>query len=399
MRLFAKHYREAQLFMPERFAKREFGFMFFDRSFVIRHTGFQSRASLKKYLVENTPSHVYYSSAYYEKPSAPTMAEKKWLGADLIFDLDADHIKGSANLPFPDMLSAVKREVIRLLDDFILADFGFSPKEVRVVFSGGRGYHIHISHPSVLQLRSHERREIVDYITGTGLDIDWVFPKELFEVSKVGDRLHTRSKRRMAKLTDGGWLARTRRGIDDLFQKLEGMQQEERVNYLWRLCSESGIPYSRKSIEGLDSELFVPHGGRRGIDRMRQDDNFEVFSSDRYLNQFLEIIKRITAVEIAGETDEPVTSDVKRLIRLPSSIHGKTGFEVVSMQRDDLDDFDPFVDAVPEAFSDDEVNIHCKEESKLELKGKSYVLKEGDNSVPEYLAVHAICRRLASIKN
>ncbi|MCA1813180.1 MAG: hypothetical protein LC624_04420 [Halobacteriales archaeon] len=32
---------------------------------------------------------------------------------------------------------------------------------------------------------------------------------------------------------------------------------------------------------------------------------------------------------MTGETDEPVTSDVKRLIRLPGSVHGKTGLRVV----------------------------------------------------------------------
>jgi DNA primase small subunit len=37
MNMFSRHYREAPLIMPERFAKREFGFMFFDREFVMRH--------------------------------------------------------------------------------------------------------------------------------------------------------------------------------------------------------------------------------------------------------------------------------------------------------------------------------------------------------------------------
>ena len=104
MSMFSKHYREAALAMPDRFAKREFGFMFFDRDFVMRHLGFPTRAALKKYLVEQVPSHAYYSCAYYEKPDAPTMAEKKWLGADLIFDLDADHVEGAKDLPYEKML-------------------------------------------------------------------------------------------------------------------------------------------------------------------------------------------------------------------------------------------------------------------------------------------------------
>ena len=41
-----------------------------------------------------------------------------------------------------------------------------------MAFSGGRGYHIHIFDPKVLTLESPERREIVDYITGLGIDFD-----------------------------------------------------------------------------------------------------------------------------------------------------------------------------------------------------------------------------------
>ena len=92
---FARHYRDAHLLMPDRFTKREFGFMFFDRSFMMRHLGFPTQAALKRYLVEHTPAHAYYSSAYYERPDAPTMAEKNWLAADLLFDLDADHVEGA----------------------------------------------------------------------------------------------------------------------------------------------------------------------------------------------------------------------------------------------------------------------------------------------------------------
>jgi DNA primase small subunit len=51
MNMFSKHYREASLTMPERFSKREFGFMFFDRQGMMRHVGFPTRAALKKYLV------------------------------------------------------------------------------------------------------------------------------------------------------------------------------------------------------------------------------------------------------------------------------------------------------------------------------------------------------------
>ncbi|MCJ7489245.1 MAG: DNA primase catalytic subunit PriS, partial [Thermoplasmata archaeon] len=216
MKLFAKHYTESPLDMPERFARREFGFMFFDRTFMMRHMAFPSRAALKKYLVEQTPSHAYYSTAYYEKPDAPTMPEKSWLGADLLFDLDADHVEGTKGLSYEQMLGRVKREVKRLIDEFLNEDLGFDEGDLKIVFSGGRGYHVHVNSQKVLKLTSHERREIVDYVTGTGLDLDWVFPRSAFEQSRFKDRPGVSHRRAMPTRADGGWKRRIRRGIEEL---------------------------------------------------------------------------------------------------------------------------------------------------------------------------------------
>jgi len=397
MNVFSRHYREEALFMPERFSKREFGFMFFDRDFVMRHLSFPSRAALKKYLVEQVPSHVYYSCAYYEKPDAPTMGEKKWLGADLIFDLDADHVEGAKSLPYDKMLEKVKEEVIRLLDEFLLGDLGFEEDDLRIVFSGGRGYHIHVSNPRVLQLSSHERREIVDYVTGTGLDIDWVFPPTSFETGRFMDRIDTAQKRKMPSATDGGWKGRIRKGIDRLFEELDGRDATTGLARLRELVSKAGISLGKKTLEGVYDDLFAGKSGTRGIDRMRAEDTFEVFSEKRHADAFLAIVEVMVRGDMKGETDEPVTSDIKRLIRLPSSLHGKTGFEVVPMTRDRLDSFNPFDDAVPKAFGEQSVRVTCEKPVQVRLKGSSYSLDQGQNDIPEFVAVHLICRRLAKV--
>ena len=398
MSLFSKHYRGASLFMPERFAKREFGFMFFDRDFVMRHLGFPTRAALKRYLVEQVPSHAYYSCAYYEKPDAPTMVEKKWRGADLIFDLDADHVEGAKSLPYEKMLERVKEEVKRLIDEFLLGDFGFDADDMRIVFSGGRGYHVHINSPRVLKLTSHERREIVDYITGTGLDLDWVFPPSMFETSRFMDRIDTAQKRGMPSIGDGGWRSRIRRGIDDLLTELEGLDSAAGLAKLKAFAAESKLEIGRKTLEGLYEDLFSGPSGRRGADRMRKENTFEVFSKKPHSDAFLQMVEMKVKGRMKGETDEPVTSDIKRLIRLPSSLHGKTGFEVVPMDRDTLDRFDPFEDAVPEAFGEREVHVVCEKPVNVTLKGQGFSLDEGKNTVPEFAAVHLICRRLARIE-
>ncbi|UCE80500.1 MAG: DNA primase small subunit PriS [Methanobacteriota archaeon] len=385
--------------MPDRFAKREFGFMFFDRGFMMRHLAFPSRAALKNYLVENTPAHAYYSTAYYENPDASNMKEKNWLAADLLFDLDADHVRGTEGLPYDQMLGKVKKEVKRLLDEFLLGDLGFDEAETNIVFSGGRGYHVHVRSPRVLKLTSHERREIVDYVTGTDLDIDWVFPSTPFEKSRYRDRTGVAYKRAMPKRGDGGWRGRIRKGIDDLLAELESLPEDEARGLIADVLTKSKRDIGAKTIRGLYSDLFVKSRGRCGADRMREDDIYEVFSEKRNSEAFLDLVNLRVRGDVKGETDEPVTSDVRRLIRLPTSLHGKTGFQVVPLARDELDSFDPFADAAPLAFEKSLVNVICHKPVAVRLRSQHFDLDEGANSVPAYVAVHLVCRSLAAIDN
>src|SRR2546428_1360589 len=92
------------------------------------------------------------------------MEEKGWLGADLVFDLDADHILRVKGMAYEVMLEEVKSEVAKIVDQYLLADFGFDDDAILITFSGGRGYHIHVRDPRAWELHSHERPEIADYI-------------------------------------------------------------------------------------------------------------------------------------------------------------------------------------------------------------------------------------------
>lgn len=398
MNMFSKHYRETSLMMPDRFSKREFGFMFFDRDFVMRHLAFPSRAVLKKHLVEQVPSHAYYSCAYYERPDAPTMAEKKWQGADLIFDLDADHVEGTKDLPYEKMLQRVKEEVKRLIDEFLLGDLGFDVSDLKIVFSGGRGYHVHISNPKVLKLSSHERREIVDYVTGTDLDMDWVFPPTLFETGRWKDRVDVEQRRAMPRLEDGGWRARIRKGIDELLTELDSLPKVEGERRLREMMTESKREIGKKTIEGLYQDLFGGAETKRGADRMRLENTFEVFSEKRHLDAFVDMVEMRVKPKMRGETDEPVTSDIKRLIRLPSSLHGKTGFVVLPMTREKLNSFDPFLDAVSDAFGRRAVKVRLEKPVEVKLRDEAFSLDAGVSTVPEFAAVFLICRRLATLE-
>src|SRR5690606_1530098 len=63
---------------------------------MVRHKHFVTPTHLSSFIKERIPSDVYYSCAYYETPDAE-METKGWSGADLVFDIDADHIPTSCN--------------------------------------------------------------------------------------------------------------------------------------------------------------------------------------------------------------------------------------------------------------------------------------------------------------
>ncbi len=68
------------------------------------------------------------------------------------------------------MLARVKDETLKLVD-MLTDELGFSTKSMSLVFSGGRGYHIHVRDLEIREWGgSPERRELVDYVCGIGID-------------------------------------------------------------------------------------------------------------------------------------------------------------------------------------------------------------------------------------
>src|SRR6266705_4862077 len=406
---FRRYYESTKPILPDRFAKREFGFMFWTPGIVQRHLGFPRREDLRSFLTDRLPSHAYYSSAYYEKPDAPTMEEKGWLGADLIFDLDADHLPGAKSMTYAEMLEAIRLKIIKLYDEFLVEDFGAEERNMRVVFSGGRGYHLHVFDPRVLTLGSHERREIVDWIFGTNFDTRSAFKETVFDTKQFKNHAYSKKKVIIERADlRTGWPRKVIRGLLGLADLLETMDRQQAVEFL------ASVPNVKKEeAENLWENLFKPRGpqgrGLRGVDRLRSQKQIEVLT-DRNVVLVLEILEHLfrtqpdvyrgvslERIKPFGDTDQPVTSDIKRLIRLPSSLHGKTGLQVVPLTRDAIDEFRPLRDAVPQAWTDDSVRMNLKNKINMEIRGEAFNLATGVDEVPQYLAIFLAARGLATV--
>jgi len=373
-RKFAEYYKRAELRLPPELERREWGFVLFDASYprktvMRRHRAFASGAALVSYLRRNAPAHVYYSAALYERPSAG-MDEKGWLGADLIFDLDADHIVEDGK-SYPEMLDVVKRETLKLLD-FLVGDFGFEEDSIEVVFSGSRGYHVHVQDERVRKLGSKERREIVDYVTARGMKIG----RFLVDAVMVDER----GRRRVLRPVSEGWGSRLLRGLVEFLDGIAGMDEEEAFR---SLLSIRGVGERRAAaLMKVIRDAAVMRDIRKGL-------------LPPHLRPVWEEIIERERVKYEDHPDEPVTADVKRLIRMPTSLHGKTGFLVKPLSVRELEGFDPLEDAV--VFGDDEVRVEIRRPASIFLKSTTYKVEEGTEKLPMYAAIFLMCAGVASL--
>jgi len=378
---FRKYYNANKIDLPDRFGRREFAFIFFGGKGMMRHLGFEKRNQFSNFLKEKAPSDIYYSSAYYQKPDAPTMQEKNWMGAELIFDLDSDHLPDVEELNYPQQLEIIKKEFYKLVDNFLLNDFGFDEKYIELFFSGGRGYHCHVKDPDILSLDSGERREIVDYITGRDLKDSLVFHEQVTGRKSYGRISFPSGKTlRMPRPDEPGWRGRVSKGIIEIVNEIKNSD-----NPIEKL-KEYGVKQS-------DAEKLLNDLSDERVKRIKEG---QLDQSKTIRKFFLNSALRKTAVSMcAGETDEPVTCDVKRLIRLPGSLHGKTGFKVEKITIDSLNDFDPLRDAV--VLPDDPVKVELNQPFSIKIKGEEFNLKQVKQELPTYLAVFLIGRKMANI--
>ncbi len=308
LRRFSEYYRKADIEVPS-VEQREFGIGGFDKKIESRHMGFESNAALQNYLIRDTPLYISHSTAYYKFPKATPMEHKGWGGGDLVFDLD---VHGGLFLTREEQ-EKVRDDAIRLVEDFLLSDFGVRRDSLKMVFSGNRGYHVHVRDPAYRMLGGEARREISDYVAGKGLDYRSFFSSPEEDKWKIygpkeGDRGYRgRFYRTAAKVLDENPAAIHRRLLKPEEKALlgEGMRTG-----LW----------SKTSIKDI-------------VDRM-------------------EVVAKMLPVQCI-EVDTGVTIDTKRLIRVPNTLHGSTGLAAKELRS--LDGFEPYRDAA--AFGKEPIRI------------------------------------------
>ena len=370
---FRDHYRAVAPELPPDADEREWGYIPWTAgsgTTMVRHNSLLDLGTLGGFLERERPRHVYFSAGRYHDPGAGTMEAKRWRSADLVFDLDADHLPGvTEETSYAEMLARCKDELLDLLD-ILEGDFGF--EDLTVVFSGGRGYHVHVRDEHVKGLDREGRREVVDYVMANEIEFESLVQTET--VAGLGLKNPTQ-KRTLP--TEGGWGGRVHEHVCTFVDELLSMDEADALDRL-------------QEYDGIGS------GKARGAYNAAKNNRREIEGGNVDVHPAFYQLARILADEVfaaeSAAVDEPVTTDTHRLIRLPGSLHGGSGLAVKRIPRDELTDFDPLRDAIPETFTADEVMVELPSETQLSLRGESFRLPAGNISIPEYVAIFLMVR-------
>ena len=349
LRNFREYYQNTKIEVPW-VERREFGVGGFRKKIESRHMGFTSNQALNNYLVQEVPLFISHSVAYYKFPESTPMERKEWMGGDLIFDLD---VHGGLFLSNEE-IESVKNDAIALQEDFLEKDFGVEKKDMLLVFSGSRGFHIHANAKKFMEMGGKERREIADYVAGAGLDYRKFFSK--IDRYRLGG----------PKKTDWGYKGRLCRMVEKVVEEEPSLihrglkKDEEKAKLL--SCMEDGN-WSKTPIKDIVERIG------RVAERMK--------------------LKTV-------DVDTGVTIDTKRLIRVPNTIHGSTGLAAKKLKS--FEKFHPYHNAL--AFPKGELEVIAAQDlPDQEFAGETMEkMKKGEKrNVPKSYGIYLILREAATL--
>jgi DNA primase small subunit len=335
---------------PEEVESREFGYIPFGGG-MVRHLSFKGKGEALAEILKQSPSSVYCSNARYESPTSP-IEEKGWLGAELIFDIDATDIPtlckkdhdlwycekchASGKLPRPSKctkcggpavefhgtcescLDAAKNHTMRVVG-FLMEDFRVDLRAIRFYFSGNRGYHLHIFDKRFDPLDQQARGEVAEYIRGSSLPLSQSIASTL--------------RRRPPSGPQGvGWTRRITGYVDERRQDYGGTLQ--------KLVSEA-------------------------------------ISSQRAL------------------IDSSVTTDIHRVFRLGGTLHGDTGMAKTRIES--VSKFDPQEDPVVLSAKPIKLRVDFYPHFRIKHKDFGPFTKPETTELPTYAAISILTRDLGEV--
>ena len=388
--LVQKYYRENTVVPAYDVSKREFGYGTF-KKIDARHASFETHHELNAFLRNQSPLFISASVSEFSSPGMQPIQNKGLVGSDLIYEFDADDVPTSCKQIHDSWfcvscgmqgkgrvlkctqcakgtrvsewvcsvcLDATKKQTLAL-SKILQDDFGFSENELHVNFSGSKGYHVHVRSPSIFSLPKSARIELMDYLSlhefdlgSSGFSFDG---KQYYCPSFASAQGHPK------------------RVLAELVRLIEVGTESE-----WMLASGSS-PRTIKSF--LGNRLGWYKEVLSGILPALPGKKTEIF-----WNSVLASIVE----ELRSRLDRQTSGDIYKLIRVPDTIHGSTGFLAKSLSWSQLPGFDPFSDAIAfSKVSERKLYVHA---SPLIRIGEQTLdpLLEQEVSVPGSLAAYLV---------
>ncbi len=341
---FRRYYATHEL-RPDAVEEREFGYGEWDRKIEARHLAFENPEKLNEFLRETAPLYISRSTAYYERPAAQPMNNKGWKGSDLVFDLDAEMEVFDRKI-----FEKVREDAIRLIEEFLIPEFGADRGKIALVFSGNRGFHVHVFDEKFRMLGREGRREIASYLSGTGMNY-----RNFFIEDKKSKKIFG------PKPDEAGYRGRFARMV---VKTLEN--EPEKISRIFNEWSEKN-----RFVEGIKQGVWSKTRLPKVIER-------------------LEVVAKELPVRSIN-VDVGVTQDTSKLIRLPGSLHGSTGLTVLPAKNYEIE----IEDAI--AFTGERVKIQLNRNVHVDIGEGVKGEKGAVVDAPEYLAVYLLLKNMARL--
>ena len=391
---FRDYYSRTTLRPAVRVDEREFGIGEFGKKISSRHLSFSSNDELNFFLRNEVPFYISCSAAIYKFPAARPMESKQILGADLIYEFDADDIKtpckadhdtwkcrscsttGKGDVEAcsncgsgveidewvcPSCLGAVKKQA-KILVELLASDLGIS-EGLAFNFSGSKGYHIHIRDEKLQGLSPSARVELVDYLTGNSLkpeNLGFFMDGKKFVCPLPGN--------------SQGWAARILLGIKSMLN--EGKVQELAVAGNVTVASAKELINKKDLIlKEIDNGILFQLPGKK-------TEKFWVGVIDFVLNARKLNLDRMTSI------------DISKIVRVPDTLHGSTGLLAKTISWNSLENHNALDDAI--VFSETPVKVAVVGTPKFYLGGKWWgPFNEEQVELPEFAAVYLVAKKKA----
>ena len=355
------YYEHFELFqIPDRINEREFGYQRFD-SGMIRHISFKSDKELRILLVQDVPSDVYCSNGYYTFPQL-AIKEKDWNAADLIFDIDAKDLKLPCRADHSISICADCKHVSKGYRCTNCDSIKCTTKSIMCT--------------KCIDGAKKETKSLIKVLTDDfGTD-----PSQIDVYFSGNEGFHVYV-------------------YDTKFQDLGSKERAELVDYIMfkAVIPETFGMKRRGSLKGDLPE--IEDSGWRGrfaehmyISKSNRNKVVTKLIKDGYQSFQYKLNEMSNTIGV--KIDPNVTTDIHRIFRLPGSLNSKSG--LVKVHCNDLDRFDPRVDAMFLADDPVKVIINCPIPITLFNKRLRPMTNE-EIDIPTSLATYLVCKELATI--